>query len=270
MNKELVEKMQYEFNEEEHLHSLNGKALTGTSSVGNVLAKGGLTWWASGMACTEFGWLNPKKHTEGELELSAQKGLDMITSEDMTIEEYQKLLQKAYYAHSTNLKKTAKKGTDLHAELEDFVKGVMGIMPMRKYDSKIQPFIEWSQENVDEFLWSEAHCYDEKLWVGGISDTGVRLKNGKLAVVDFKSSKEAYLTQFIQDAGYSIQIERNGLWDKTGMQNKKIEGKFDALIVIPFGAEVVEPVIRYNVNELKQGFIHAVGLYRLMGKEKTK
>ncbi|KKL09949.1 hypothetical protein LCGC14_2560730, partial [marine sediment metagenome] len=51
--------MKYTFNEDKHLHLLDGKPLTGTSSVGNVLAKGGLVWWSSGLACAEFGWLNP-------------------------------------------------------------------------------------------------------------------------------------------------------------------------------------------------------------------
>lgn len=260
----------YRFLEDKHLHQIKKdnewKNLTGTSSVGNVLAKGGLTWWASGMACERFGWLNSKKHTEAELIEFAKKGQDRIKG--MNLDEYLTLLDKAYYAHSTNLKKTAKKGTDLHAELEDYVKGQMGIMENREYDDKIQPFMTWSSDNVQEFLWSEAHCYDEELWVGGISDTGVRLKNGKLAVVDFKSSKEAYLTQYIQDAGYAIQIEKNGLWNSTGTKNKKIEGKFDALIVVPFGAKVVVPMIRYDVGELKQGFKDAVSLYRLVSKEK--
>lgn len=258
---------QYQFNDAKHLHSLNGRPLTGTSSVVNVLAKGGLTWWASGMCAAEFGWLNPKKHTEDELIESARNArVDLV---DMDAKDYVKHLQKAYYAHSTNLKKTAKKGTDLHAELEDFVKGVMGIMPKREYDERIKPFVEWSKENVEEFLWSEAHCYDESLWVGGISDTGVKLKTGKLAVIDFKSSKEAYLNQFIQDAGYALQIEKNGLWNSTGTMNKRIDGKFEELIVVPFGAKVVTPVVRCNVEELKQGFVSAVSLYRLVSKEKT-
>ena len=145
----------------------------------------------------------------------------------------------------------------------------MGIMPKREYDERIKPFVEWSKENVEEFLWSEAHCYDESLWVGGISDTGVKLKTGKLAVIDFKSSKEAYLNQFIQDAGYALQIEKNGLWNSTGTMNKRIDGKFEELIVVPFGAKVVTPVVRCNVEELKQGFVSAVSLYRLVSKEKT-
>jgi len=257
---------QYQFDEVKHRHFLDGKPLTGTSSVGSVMAKGGLTWWASGMACAEFGWLNPKKHTEKELREKARNGRTKLV--DMDIEDYLKLLQKAYYAHSTNLKKTAKKGTDLHEELEHFVKGEMGIMPKREYDAKIQPFIEWSNKYVDEFLWSEAHCYDEGLWVGGISDTGAILKDGKVAVIDFKSSKDAYLTSYIQSAGYAIQIEKNGLWDKTGTRSKNIVKEFDALIIVPFGAEIVVPKIRYDIEALKQGFRDAVSLYRLVSKEK--
>lgn len=253
--------MQYKFDEKRHLHFLDNKPLTGTSSVGNVLAKP-LTWWASGLACQVFGWLNPRKHTDKEVNKAAAQGLVNIM--EMSLDNYKKLLAKAYRAHQDYLKKSADKGTDLHAELEDYVKGVMGIRPKREYDPKIQPFIKWAEENVKEFLWSEAHCYDEELWIGGISDLGVELNSGKLAVIDFKSSKEAYLTQFMQVAGYAIQIENNGLWSKDGKNNKKVDKKFEALIIVPFGADLVEPKIVYNVEELKQGFKWAVGLYRLM------
>jgi len=255
--------MKYEFKEKEHLHLLNGKPLTGTSSVGNVLAKP-LTWWASGLACEVFGWVNPKYNTDKKVDTKAEKGLALIKGLSLT--KYKELLNKAYRAHQDSLGKSAKKGTDLHAELEDYVKGMMGIRPKRKYDEKIQPFIEWSEENVKKFLWSEAHCYDEELWVGGISDTGVELKDGKRAIIDFKSSKDAYPTHYIQCAGYAIQIEKNGLWSEDGKKNKKVAKKFDALIIVPFGAKVVEPKILHNVDSYKEGFRNAVGLYRLLKK----
>ena len=62
-------------------------------------------------------------------------------------------------------------------------------------------------EHVEQFLLSEAHCYSERLWVGGITDCVARMKNGKLAVIDFKSSKDAYYGQFVQVAGYALQLE---------------------------------------------------------------
>ena len=261
--------MKYKFDSEQHLHELdNGsgfKPLTGTSSIGNVLAKP-LTWWAAGLAVEKFGWMNPKKNSPESVKTALQEGWERVKGLDL--KDYGKLLTEAYYAHSAKLKDTAKTGTDLHAELEHFVKATMGLKPMRAdYDKKIQPFIDWTEKNVKRFIASEAHCFDEELFVGGITDCIAELNDGKLAIIDFKSSKEAYINQFIQVAGYSIQVEKNGLFSEDGEYNKKLEGKIEVLIVVPFGAEVVEPSIRYDVESYKQGFRSAVVLYRLLGLE---
>src|SRR3990167_3722911 len=257
--------MQYQFNTTEHLHILDGRALTGTSSIGNVLAKP-LTWWASGLAVEKFGWLNPKKYTPEVVKTALEEGFKKVTA--LSLSNYEKLLGEAYKAHSVKLKDSAVAGTDLHAEIEDYVKAMMKLKPIRKYDEKIQPFIDWADENIVEFKWSEAHCFDEEMFIGGISDIGAKLKDGKLAVIDIKSSKEAYPAQFLQCAGYAIQIEKNGLWDMGGTVNKMLEQKVEALIIVPFGADKIEPAIRYDVESYKQGFRSAVVLYRLLGLEK--
>ena len=66
--------MIYKFDDKNHLHTLNGKALTGTSSIGNVLAKP-LTWWASGLAVSKLGWIkktDTRKATKEEVALNAE------------------------------------------------------------------------------------------------------------------------------------------------------------------------------------------------------
>ncbi len=257
--------MKYKFDLENHVHSLDGRPLTGTSSVINVLSKP-LTYWASGLACECFGWLNPKKHDNDAVQNALREGFDMVKALDL--DSYAKLLDRAYRAHATKLKEAAGTGTDLHAELERFVKSRMGKNKETVFDPKIQPFIDWSDANVKRFIASEAHCYSERLWCGGIVDAIAELKDGTYAVIDFKSSKEAYVSQFIQAAGYAIQIMENGLFSENGKHSKNLDAPIVSLIVIPFGAEKVEPSIRNNVDEYSKGFEQAVGLYRLLGMEK--
>ena len=265
--------MKYKFNTEQHLHTLDDRPLTGTSSIGKILGNPGLVWWASGKACEKLGWTNGKIKVDGKYQNVppekripvAEEMHDKICS--MNVSEYLELLDTAYKAHRTTLQEAAEAGTDLHAELEDYVKAMMKLKPIRKYDEKIQPFIDWADENVKKFLWSEAHCFDEELWVGGISDAGAELNDGKIAVIDFKSAKDAYPSHFLQTGGYSIQINKNGLWDEGGVKNKKLEKPVDTLLVVPFGAKVVEPVPRYDVEAYQQGFRNAVSLYRLLGFE---
>lgn len=270
--------MKYQFIEQDgqHLHTLDGKALIGTSSVEAVLSKP-LTWWASGKAVETLGWVYPKIKKDGKVigEISLEERLKVSEPIHFAIgndtpEEYLNRLDEAYKAHLVKLRDTAKSGTNLHAELEKWVKYRMGIITESgKIDEKISPFILWAEDNVKRFLWSEAHTFCKDLWVGGISDAGAELIDGRYAVIDFKSSKETYTNQFIQAAGYAIQIDKNGLWSKDGEMNKKLDKKIEALIIVSFGAEEIKPEIRYVVDEYKKGFEWCVGLYRLLGMDEN-
>jgi hypothetical protein len=260
----------YKFNKEEHIHTFEGKPLIGTSSVMDILSKP-LTWWASGLACNTLGWIKPldtrKKNTPEELEKNDKERIESAIKflelyKEMTPQEYCKLLDKAYRAHSSTLDKSAKKGTDLHKELEDFVKGKMGIIPVREYDEKITPFIKWSNENVKTFLFSEAHCYSITLWTGGIIDCGVELMNGEYAIIDFKSSKDAYKSQFYQIGGYDLQITENGIFSPNGKLSKKLDRAITKHIVVPFGKVDATPVISGDTEGNKEGFLACLVLYK--------
>ena len=261
--------MIYKFDNEEHLHLLDGKALTGTSSVGNVLAKN-LTWWAaelSAIECLEVGEQIPTIRAEYE---EACASGDKKKAIDALQKKYP-LFKKARFAHFAKKNDSAKKGTDLHAQLENWVKWKMGKCKLELYDPKIEPFIKWANENVKEFIASEANCYSERLWVGGIVDCVARMNDGKLAIVDFKSAKAAYTGHFIQCAGYALQLEENGLFNETGTANKKLEGKIEKLIVVPFGAPEIVPEVRefLAVDEFKKGFEQATFLYRLIALDEN-
>jgi hypothetical protein len=252
--------MTYNFNEVKHIHSLDGKPLMGASTVVSVLAKP-LTWWASGLAVAKFGWLNPKKNSPEAVEKALKAGWKTVTK--LPLEAYEQLLAEAYKAHSVKLADTAEAGTDLHAELERYVKNTMNNV-MATYDEKIYPFIEWSTKNVKKFLYSEAHSYDEETWTGGISDAGAELNNGQIAVFDFKSSAEAYKNQAVQAGGYALQIDKNGLWNAEGTKNKKLDKPIDVIYIVPFGAKKIEPVLFADVPSYKEAFKAAVVLHKLL------
>ena len=257
----------YQFDSEQHIHTLNGKPLTGTSSVVGVLYKP-LSWWASGKAVEILGWTNSKKVKKEERIKTAEQSLKEI--KELTPEEYLKLLDKAYRNHYSSLNKSAKKGTDLHAILEKYVKSQLGQdYKLTEEETKlVEPFIKWSEKNVKKFIASEAHCYSKELWVGGITDCIAELNDGSVAVIDFKSSREAYPSQFLQTAGYAIQIEDNGLFSANGKLSKKLDKPITKLIIVPFGAEEIVPSIRNQIDQYKQGFKSAVNLYRLLGMDK--
>lgn len=264
---EPLQEPRYRFDEENHVHLLDEKPLIGTSGVTGVLAKP-LTWWAAGLAVEKFGWTNKGNATKGWV--STEERLNKAEERLAEIRvmsglQYLSLLDEAYSAHSKKLDSSAKAGTDLHKELEYYVNSKMNgglYIP----NERVIPFVNWAEENVEKFIWSEVNCFSERLWIGGISDVGAKLKDGKTVIIDFKSSKEAYESQFIQCAGYDLQITENGGYTKDGVKVLTLKDKIDGYIIVPFGAEKVEPVFRWNTGELKEAFEACLKLYKLTNK----
>lgn len=261
----------YKFDEENHIHTLDEKPLIGTSSMSSVLAKGGLTYWASGLAVANFGWTNKGNASTGWI--PKQKRLDTAITARKEIEilgdeEYLKLLDDAYMAHTKKLKSSAKDGTDMHAVMEEYVKLCINtnsgkpLSIAENKDEKLKILIDWSLKNVNKFLWSEAHCYSEKLWLGGISDVGFEDKEGKYAILDFKSSKDVYLSQFWQCIGYAIQIEENGLFDADGNKLLSLDKPISYVAVLPFGMDNPEVKINEDMSGGKEAVECMVKLYK--------
>lgn len=250
--------MKYLFNSEEHIHTLDEKPLCGTSTVCGIVAKP-LTWWSAGKAVEIFGWLNPKKFSASECLEKAKSAFETIKLLD--IENYQALLKKAYYAHSEAKDVAAEDGTSLHQEIEDYIKSLINGEDMA-VSSKVVPFKEWADKNVVRFLYSEAHCYSEKFWLGGISDFAYEDKDGKIWIGDIKSSKEAYFSQFLQLALYDIQISENGVFTNEG---EKILEPLDiyGYAIFPFGNGFTEPSLRIANDTWESAAIGAVNLYKL-------
>jgi hypothetical protein len=262
----------YLFNDKEHVHLLDDKPLIGTSTACKIISKP-LTWWASGMAVATLGWKNSKLMVNGKYKtVPAQERLDHAAKffeelKGYTLEQYINKLDEAYGAHNVRLKDAAADGTDLHAELEKYVKNQiaareLGTKDTTKYPDVIKPFVEWAKVNVDHFLFSEIHCYSEKYWLGGIVDAGAVLKDGARVVIDFKSAKAAYFDHFIQIALYDIQLMENGGFDKNGKQLMKFAQPFDRYLVVPFGSVPLEIKERYDIKEFREAAIAAVTLYR--------
>lgn len=272
----------------EHLHTLDGQPLIGTSRVGNVLAKP-LTWWASGLAVQTFGCPDPKlltrirnrKATPAEIH-THMESLEMFLKhlQRMDVDDYAKLVDAAYRAHQVSLKDKASEGTDLHAEVERYVKSRMSTVapftepfPLSKepaliqFSPEIQPFIDWSRANVKRFLWSEGHVYSERMWTGGISDIGYEDNDGNIGICDIKSSKEAYLSQFLQCAGYSIQALENGILDADGNVLYTLERPVQHYCIFAFGATPPQPYFYYDMAGAEQGFEAELLLYRMLPQE---
>lgn len=258
----------------EHLHVLSGQPLIGTSNVGSVLAKP-LAWYGSGKAVEVFGCPNPKvltkiknrKATDEEIKLHKDSlSASLRAIKLMEDDQFGKLIDKAYRAHDTYKRERAVVGTDVHAECEAYVKAWMrGDQPTRK--ESISPFMDWAVANVKRFLWSEGHCYSARHWIGGISDVGYETKDGKFGIMDFKSTKEAYVSQFWQCAGYDIQISENGVLDKNGHLLYTLESPISEYCIFAFGGDKPQPYFFSDPKGAQEAFLACLLIYNKLPKE---
>lgn len=175
----------YEFNEKLHRHKLNGKALTGVTTVLGVISKGdGLIQWSANQAVE---WLkeNPGDYDGAK---TAWKG---------------------------TRDKAAEQGTDVHAIIEELVNNAInahGKLLIDTHENKqVDNFIKWAITNDVEFLESEKNIYSKELWIGGICDLVFR-KGGKIYIGDIKTSKSVYPTYFWQTAAYQFMLQEMGFY----------------------------------------------------------
>jgi len=129
-------------------------------------------------------------------------------------------------------------------------------------DERVKAFAKWAIANVEQFLFAEGHTYSKIHWVGGITDAGAKMKNGKMAVIDFKSSDRAYYAHFVQGGGYALQIEENGIVDAKGA---RVLAPFlvEELTIIPFRDKKLAPRTIQNVQGFKDAFLGALTNYKL-------
>lgn len=244
--------MKYQFDRENHIHLLDGQPLHGTSTVVKEVMPPFLAKWGAQCAVDS-------------LKEGGKKAKDGVT---VTTE----LLDSAVLAWSKVRDAAADKGTDMHAELEKYVKAclekeggkplVYGVGGQLEGELEtVAAFSKWSVENVSRFIFAEAHSFSKDVWVGGIIDCLARMKNGEIAVIDFKSSKEAYFNQFVQCAGYALQLDESGWGDFDG-RNWFHSGLVGSLIVIPFGAKTFKPERIENVAGFKDVFKNVVEVYK--------
>lgn len=272
----------YKFIDEkrEHLHTLDSKSLLGTTTIINETLNKPLAFWASGMCAEKFGWINPKKHNAQEVFMAAEHGLNVLGQFFSTPLEglskydtnrYIKFLDEAYRAHNVKKESRAVEGTNLHAEAESYIKCKMETGESFLPSPLLTPFIMWCEKNVKHFLFSEIHCYSERLWVGGKTDFGYESMDGEYVLADIKSRDKVYFSDFVQCGGYDIQIQENQGLNKNGNiifdfpidLGEILQHRFNAHAIFPLGENFKEPVISRETEKNRQAFENCVSLYKL-------
>lgn len=191
----------YRFDEEKHAHTLNGKPLTGvTSLIDKTLSKPALIPWAVKMT-TEYIIANcPFQESS-----FGEDGRYIVTKEDLI---------NAKKAHNTFKERAGDWGTRVHNACEIWAN--TGQLPLSPEDADILPsvsnFVRFIEDNGFKILDVERNVWSVDWWIGGIFDL-VLEKDGKVYIADIKTSSGIYDSHFIQMGAYYQCILENG-WQK--------------------------------------------------------
>ena len=257
----------YKFIDEggKHIHTLGGEPLMGTSTILKEVYPPMLAWWAaelSAVECLEAGEHIPSIREE-YLAAVAKSGPDKKAAIDALSKKYP-VFKKARFAHYDKMKGEGKKGTEAHKEVENYIRRCLeeNVGVPLPADGEVRQFAEWAQNDVSKFAFTEAHCYSEGLWVGGIIDFAYWDKELKFIVADRKTSKDIYPTHFYQTSGYGIQFKENGALTSEGeviLEPCKVDGY---AIFQQKGENEAQVMYRDDVAFLEQIFRHTVDCYK--------
>jgi hypothetical protein len=237
----------FEFDAKKHKYFLDGREMTGCTTILGVIAKPALIQWAANMAVD---YLKGLEH-------------DLLTADDF---------EAARKAHTRKRDDAAQKGTDTHALVEEYIKFCIaenGGEPQLTGTEphSIRPFQEWAQRENIRFLASEQQVYSRSLFVAGTYDFMFE-KDGKRYVGDLKTMKKLYdRLPIMQCAGYALmweemrgverEFEHNEQHEIDGycIFNLPKERAFDEKVDVPWS---------WDTEGDREAFTSAVRLYRYL------
>lgn len=207
--------MDFKFETKNHSYTLDGKPLTGCTTILGVIAKPALIQWAASEAVKFVG-----EEWKPDVTYSA--------------EAIKIILDKAKTVHRRKKEEAGQKGTDVHAIIEDIIKFAIekdeGQVMMNTHEiPQVRNFIEWAMDLKIKFLESEKKVYSAKHWVAGTADFTC-LIDGRKYIGDIKTSSGIYdRTPMAQTAAYRMMLEELGEKDFVGsvIVNIKKDGNFD-------------------------------------------
>lgn len=230
------------FEKNGHLYMLDGKPLTGVTSVLQVIAKPALIQWSANEA------VNYIREKTKDLEAVGIQQLEII-------------LEEARLAHRKKKEDAGSRGTDVHslieAEAKNAIENTHGFFVEKwkeQYSSRqVIKFIDWAVSNKVKFIASEKQVYSETHWLAGTLDFLCEI-NGKKYVGDIKTSSGIYGREyFAQCAAYRLMLEEQG------------ETEFEGSVVVRLGKDgSFEEMYSTAYEEDKKLFLACLDVYRMM------
>ena len=145
--------------------------------------------------------------------------------------------------HNVKKKEAGDIGTEIHDLVEKWIKGLKYEIPdNEKVRNGFNAFLEFQKQYKIKWLASEeiiGYVQDGEVLFAGIADALAEI-DGKLVLVDFKSSKGIYAEMYFQVAAYQMALEQMIEKGTINAELKKALGKYktvDHRMIIKFGKE---------------------------------
>lgn len=233
----------YSFDEKKHIHTLDGKPLTGVTTVLSVVSKPFLYKWYADMAVD---------HIISNIVVRGDESSIVRTA----------AFEEARKAGFNKRDAAGDWGKTIHKWVENYVMAKImnqtSVLP-KPLDGLLGKaclhFIDWERKNNVTFLDSERNLYSESFWIGGICDLVVSI-DGKKWICDVKTSSGIYPEHFWQMAAYDMCLQEMKLHsDIEGyiVINLKKSGEFDERRSI-------------SNDEHKRAFAACLDIYRIREK----
>jgi len=225
-----------------------GIKLQGVSTVSSIIPKDWLSAWGAKEAVKALGYSD----YDGDTALAKETMEKIIALK--TPEEFIAMLKEAKGASGRKSKTALVDGKAGHEWLEDYIKArirdtALPEVPIGTLERPITQFKDWEEENIKQWVLSEARvAYPEKCYAGTMDAMAI-MKDESLAVVDFKFASHISEDYYLQTAGYAATFEPYGIkidkriiirlpktlereeYDQTTHKYKMVENNIEVLIV---------------------------------------
>lgn len=195
-----------DFYPKSHRFKKDGEWIPSVTSFLNIIAKRALIQWAANMAADYL--------------------LDLLREgEPITAQ----MIQEARYKHKDIKKEAADTGSQVHEWAENYIKtGKIELPKDQDVRRGIKAFLTWIDQHKVVFKSSERVVYSKDHHYVGILDAEAEI-DGKLYLIDFKTSKGYYPEFDLQVAAYQRAAEEEGSkYDgRAIVRFDKLTGKFE-------------------------------------------
>lgn len=127
----------------------------------------------------------------------------------MLIEDVEEYFKSSKYAYKEVSEEALDIGSQVHDIIEQYIKqGKDAIGDLKdEVAAGFYAFLEWEEENIEEWVSSEESVYSLRFGYAGTLDARAKFKDGRLMTVDFKTSKRIYDEYAMQIAAYDYAVE---------------------------------------------------------------